>query len=64
MITESLLMQLDHKKFWLKSIWVGSIQFEDRPKSGVLFFYKNNEILNFSYIIRFLRVKVNIERNL
>lgn len=41
-ITESLLMQLDHKKFWLKSIWVGSIQFEDRPKSGVLFLYKNN----------------------
>ena len=41
-ITESLLMKLDHKKFWLKSICEGSIQFENRPQSGVLFLYKNS----------------------
>ncbi|NHN27548.1 hypothetical protein FIA58_017855 [Flavobacterium jejuense] len=36
------LMELDHKKFWVKSTWKGSIQFEDRPQSGMLFLYKNN----------------------
>ena len=41
-ITESLLMKLDHRKFWIKSVWEGNISFDHRPKSGVLYLYKNN----------------------
>lgn len=37
-----LLMKLNHEKFWVKSIWEGSIQFEDKPQNGVLFLFKNN----------------------